>query len=488
MAKRKLPPIAVFGFLMPNFLGFFFFTLFPIILSLWMAFTNWNLKPAVEYEFLGLRNFHDMLGVRPLGQEDVGLWALYMASAAAVVLGLIGLLWSNVAGWRGTKTAGVLVVGLGVATCLGAIVSGASHGLVIVGALGGLCGLAATRREDGTWRLGFGTMPAVLLAAGAAGLWLLHGGMWQTYEPRDARFWAYLYNTVYLMLAIPIAIAGSLALALLVNEELPLGRIRARLTGAGVCLACGVLTLLVLWGMGHPNVALLGAVFWLMVGLGLAFNVVSFRTTFYLPTFCAGVALMILWKALYNPETGPINAGLGGLMTSFGWQADAAQPGHFLGPYGWHVALPQWLGSVDWSKPSIMLMGIWTGIGGTNFLLYLAGLSNMPQDLIDAAEVDGAGFWGKFRHILWPQLAPTTFFISIMAIIGGLQGGFEEARVMTNGGPAGSTTTLTFYVYNKLFQDLDLGYAAAISWVLFTIIFVMTALNWKFGKDLEVSP
>jgi multiple sugar transport system permease protein len=88
--------------------------------------------------------------------------------------------------------------------------------------------------------------------------------------------------------------------------------------------------------------------------------------------------------------------------------------------------------------------------------------------------------------VIWPQLAPTTFFITVMSIIGGLQGGFEEARVMTQGGPAGSTTTLSYYVYNKLFEELDLGYAAAISWVLFAFIFIATAINWRFGRELEV--
>ena len=110
----------------------------------------------------------------------------------------------------------------------------------------------------------------------------------------------------------------------------------------------------------------------------------------------------------------------------------------------------------------------------------------MPQELLDASEVDGASRWQRFRHVTWPQLAPTTFFITVVSIIGGLQGGFEQARVMTQGGPAGSTTTLSYYIYNKMFQDLDMGYAAAISWVLFAFIFVATALNWRFGRDQEV--
>jgi len=334
------------------------------------------------------------------------------------------------------------------------------------------------------------------------------------------------------MIGIPFGIAGSLALALLVNNDLPLsgrapGPLLAALlrtaavaicvvfgvvggttvigkvglaSGAGVaalcflaallitvrapaerlgqiagtllCLLCGIVTMALVLGMGQPNVAVLGGLFWLMAAMGVAFNIVAYRTVYYLPTFTAGVALMILWKALYNPETGPINVAIETIGNALGrdWQG------------------PEWLASVPWAKPALIIMGVWTGIGGTNMLLYLAGLSNVPTDLMDAADVDGASAWCKFRHVTWPQLGPTTFFITIMSIIGGLQGGFEQARVMTGGGPAGSTTTLSYYIYNKAFQDLDLGYAAAISWVLFAIIFVATALNWKFGRELEVSP
>jgi multiple sugar transport system permease protein len=140
---------------------------------------------------------------------------------------------------------------------------------------------------------------------------------------------------------------------------------------------------------------------------------------------------------------------------------------------------------VTWAKPALMLMGIWTAMGGTTMLLYLAALSNVPKELLEAAHVDGAGAWARFRHVTCPQLAPTTFFVSVMATIGGLQGGFEQARVMTNGGPAGATTTLSFYIYTKAFEELDLGYAAAISWVMFALIFIGTAANWRFGRGLE---
>jgi multiple sugar transport system permease protein len=471
MASRR-PPLAVFGFLAPNFLGFLAFTFFPILFSLWMAFTNWTLKPAVATEYLGTRNFQDLLGVRAVGGAMPALRWSYTACALAVALGLIGALWANVVQWRGTKPGGAVLLALGLGMIGSAAAGGGHHAYFIGGSLATLCGLSVVCRYEGGWRPGRGTVPAVLLAAGAIGLWQLHGPMWGSYEPRDPRFWQFFYNTVYLMLGIPFAIAGALGFALLLNERLPLGRGTARLAGALLCVVCGLLTMALVWWMGGRDLALLGGVLWGMAALGFAFNVVSFRTIFYLPRFTAGVALMILWKALYNPKTGPINHALEGLFGFLGLDAEA----------------PSWLSSVVWAKPALMFMGVWTAIGGTNMLLYLAALSNVPRDLIDAAHVDGAGAWARFRHVIWPQLAPTTFFISIMAIIGGLQGGFEQARVMTGGGPAGSTTTLSYYIYNKAFIDLDLGYAAAISWVLFAIIFIATAINWRFGKSLEVGP
>src|SRR5206468_4249630 len=127
-------------------------------------------------------------------------------------------------------------------------------------------------------------------------------------------------------------------------------------------------------------------------------------------------------------------------------------------------------------------MSVWLAIGGNNMLLYLAGLSNIPPELYEAAELDGAGKWALFKYVTWPQLAPTTFFIVVMSFIGGLQGGFEQARVMTLGGPAGTTTTLVYHIYQKAFEEAQIGYASAVSWVLFTIIFVITLANWKFGS------
>jgi multiple sugar transport system permease protein len=143
---------------------------------------------------------------------------------------------------------------------------------------------------------------------------------------------------------------------------------------------------------------------------------------------------------------------------------------------------PNWLSDPAWAKPALMLMALWAAIGSNNMLLYLAGLSNVPGELYEAASIDGAGWFAKFWHVTWPQLAPITFFIVVMSMIGGLQGGFEMARTMTQGGPAGATTTLSYYVYTEGFETGRLGYAAAVTWTLFGLVFVITMFNWKFGN------
>src|SRR5579872_4914959 len=194
MHKRDRPPMAVFGFLLPNFLGFVAFTLFPVLLSLWMAFTNWTLKPAVAFEFLGLRNFSDLLGLRALSDPHPGLVGGYVASALAMCAGLVGALWANVAAWRGVKAGGILLTLLGLVALGEGVARGGGQGIVVAGIVALVCGMAVACREEGNWRLGPGTIPALLLCAGALGLWLLNGALWRAYEPRDLRFWQYFYN------------------------------------------------------------------------------------------------------------------------------------------------------------------------------------------------------------------------------------------------------------------------------------------------------
>ncbi len=146
------------------------------------------------------------------------------------------------------------------------------------------------------------------------------------------------------------------------------------------------------------------------------------------------------------------------------------------------LAPPEWLTNYHWAKPAIMIMGFWAAVGSNNMLLYLAGLSNIPVELYEAADIDGASRLQKFWSVTWPQLAPTTFFIVVMSVIGGLQGGFEMARTMTQGGPAGSTTTLAYFIYSEGFETGRLGYSSAVAWTLFLMVFLATLVNWKFGN------
>lgn len=256
----------------------------------------------------------------------------------------------------------------------------------------------------------------------------------------DSLFWLYLVNTFYFMLGLPLAMAGSLCAAILLNQKIN--------------------------------------------------GIVAYRAALYLPSVTAGVATMLLWKALYNPDFGPINEMIETIMRFLGF-SDPQGPKWLLstsnlfglGVEHVSIQLRQWgIGA----REAIIIMGIWASFGGGNMLLYLAALTNVPQELVEAAELDGANRWKVFRNVTWPQLAPTTFFILVMGVIGGMQGGFEQARVMTQGGPAGTTTTLSYFIFNKAFTEYQLGFASAVSLILFFIILIFTLINWKFGSR-EVS-
>jgi len=186
---------------------------------------------------------------------------------------------------------------------------------------------------------------------------------------------------------------------------------------------------------------------------------VFFRSIFYLPSLCAGVGLMLLWLWIYNPELGLLNY----LLARFS------------------IRGPDWLNSYHWAKPSLMLMGLWGAMGGANMIIFLAGLQRVPPELYEAARMDGANAWQCFRHITWPMLMPTTFFILITSVIFGFQGDFDSVYVMTRGGPEGATTTLSYYIFNHAFQWFNMGYAAAITAVLFVLVLILTLLLWRFG-------
>jgi multiple sugar transport system permease protein len=193
-----------------------------------------------------------------------------------------------------------------------------------------------------------------------------------------------------------------------------------------------------------------------------------FKTIYFLPTITNGVAICLLWAWIYNYDFGLLNSLLikGGSLI------------------GIHTRGVPWLTSVAWAKPSLMMMGLWIMMGGYNMILFLAALQGVPRELYEAAEIDGAGSWEKFWSITWPMISPTTFFIAVMAIIGGFQGGFMQAYIMTGGGPDRSTTTLEYLIYNHLYSWQHVGYAAGIAWFVFVIVFIVTMLNWRFGGKL----
>lgn len=378
MTAHKREALAAYGFLLPNFVGFLAFTSIPVIVSLLMAFTHWNIFKQPFW--VGLENFRSLLGFH--------------------------------------REAGRLTA-------------------------------------------------------------------------NDPFFWQYVYNTVYMMAGIPIGIAASLIVALMMNQKLK--------------------------------------------------GIVIFRSIYFLPSVCSGVAMLILWKYLYNADIGLINkciriAGafiysnpliaiaftvicatvfgviiVGVIAAIVGFAQWLSEKLHVEWPenlfkgitvaagavvfvaiaaygrslYGaisaFLTAPPDWLGTVQWAKPSLILMGLWGGLGGYNMILYLAALQGVPRSYYEAAEIDGASPWSRFWAVTWPMISPTTFFILIMSIIGGFQGGFMIANVMTLGGPAGSTTTVEYYLYQTAFEKFNMGYASAIAWFLFAVILVMTLTAWRVG-------
>jgi multiple sugar transport system permease protein len=428
-------------------------------------------------------------------------------------------------------------------------------------------------------------------------------------EPDFLRFFG---NTMFMMMGIPLAIAASLVSAILLTKDLNLtggegsgGKPSRALLGivvAGMILL-GSTLMLTLAGAGVSAMTILvtGIACLTLFG-GITGGKTVYRTLFYLPSFTSGIAVFILWKRMYNSQTGPINAAFrpildglvvyvnqtpssvfaglawccfGLMLVIFGltlvrcrinwrdgdsgiatlilsvvvlltplaiagrWSFTQAQAMPLLmvaavlvlwqgiemvrrgrdfssgalqglggglllaavAAAGMMMLLglapvfdnlpamaadgmlepPNWLGDYYWSKPAIMLMGLWGAIGSQNMLLYIAALGNVPQELYEAADIDGATRFQRFWNITWPQLAPTTFFIVVMSVIGGLQGGFETARVMTQGGPAGSTTTLAYFIYIEGFETGRLGYSTAIAWTLFAMVFIATVFNLKVG-------
>ena len=237
----------------------------------------------------------------------------------------------------------------------------------------------------------------------------------------DAIFWKALYNTgFFAVVAIPLGFVVAFLLALLLNCDVP---------GRGI-----------------------------------------FRTVFFLPSLVPLVCLAVLWQWLLNGDLGLVNAGLRPALHGINWLFRA------------HLTAPNWLEDARYAKWGIIFTSLW-GVGQA-VVIYLAGLQDVPRHLYEAAEIDGAGFWLKTRHISLPTLSPVIYFNCIMALIGSLQI-FAVPYVMTNGkdGPERSLLFISTYLYQNAFDYWNMGYACAIGVVMFTLIFLITYLATKLSAS-----
>lgn len=205
----------------------------------------------------------------------------------------------------------------------------------------------------------------------------------------------------------------------------------------------------------------IGLILSLFLAMGLNRGIrgtTTFRVIYYIPVISSLAAISVLWQWAYNGDYGLVN--------------------QFLSIFG--IDGPNWLQNKNTVKPALVIMTIWKGLG-YSMLLYLAALQSVPKIYYEAANLDGANSLQRFRHITWPMVKPVTFFLVITNIIGGAQM-FTEINIMTpNGGPEYSSATVVFYIWQKAFDNLQMGYASAMSVVLGLIIFTVTLIQFRLN-------
>ena len=183
-----------------------------------------------------------------------------------------------------------------------------------------------------------------------------------------------------------------------------------------------------------------------------------FRTLVFIPVITSMVAVSLVWSMLYEENGGLLNTLLGYL----------------------HLPSVAWLTSTEMAMISIAIMSIWKGLG-YNMTIFLAGLQGVPRDLYEAATIDGANAFQKFRKITVPMIGPTTYFVTLMALIGSLQV-FDQVNIMTGGGPVNATRTIAFHLYQYGFQFYKMGYACAAAYVLFILVFTVSLIQNRSSK------
>lgn len=217
----------------------------------------------------------------------------------------------------------------------------------------------------------------------------------------------------------------------------------------------------VLWNTFYFTIVSVPASTVIALGLALLFNtglrlVPVFRAAYFMPVITATVVVALIWRWFYNPDFGILNYLL--------WKIGVDSP-------------PNWLADRTWAMPAVIIMAVWKQVG-YNMVIFLAGLQAIPATLYEAAAVDGASSRQRFFNITLPLLTPTTFFVLVISIIGSLQV-FDAVLVLTDGGPANATRTMVFHIWEEAFVFLEMGYAAAVAWILFFIVFLVTLVQWK---------
>ncbi|MBA2771655.1 MAG: sugar ABC transporter permease [Pseudomonadota bacterium] len=192
---------------------------------------------------------------------------------------------------------------------------------------------------------------------------------------------------------------------------------------------------------------------------GVASSLVGFfRTALFAPVVTTLVAVAVIWSYLLHTRYGMLNYGL---------EALGIDP-------------VDWLGDPNWAMPAIILFAVWKNFG-YNMVILLAGLQTIPNDLYEAARIDGANAWDRFRHVTLPGLGPMLLLVSVLTMAGYFQL-FAEPYVMTQGGPVESTVSVLYFMYEQGFKWWNLGFASAVAFILFVIMFVVTAIQYWFAQ------
>lgn len=485
ISKQRRDTLVGLGFLAPNILGFLTFTMGPLVFSMFLAFTNWDLRlhnmfkeEELQIVFFDnfVRLFKDPDFWKYLGNTLFLMMGIPFAIAGSLFAAI--LLSKDTRGgndwvWKRLIASAGLIFGL---SCLVMVGAGVSAMTLLVVGMAGLILVGGTLGGTTVYRTLF-FMPHFTSGVATFILWK------KLYNPSTGPITNVLRpvldSVAVAVDALPVAgvqgsawVCSGLMLALFF---LGIWRFQAawkdgEMGWATISISALLLSLppffAATWAFAASG--------WLVAGGSLAILAygvgrMAIRGQDYSCRSDEGLGSGLMLGAMLMVAQF-ILMGLGNVLFELpAMAADGLEP-------------PEWLTQYDWAKPSIMLMGLWAAIGSNNMLLYLAGLTSIPGELYEAADIDGASPFQRFWHVTWPQLAPVTFFITIMSVIGGLQGGFEMARVMTLGGPAGSTTTLSYFVYNEGFTTGRLGYAAGISWAMFVLVFAVTLFNWKFGN------